>query len=60
MESFNLSFKKSLGKRYENGQIWSNGNTHFNVLTKTEWPGVMFLRKYKKNGERERRHTITE
>ena len=48
MESFILSFKKSESKGYENGQIWSNGNTYVIVLTKTERPGVMCWRKYKK------------
>ena len=60
MVSFNLSYKKSSSKGYENGQIWSNGNTHVIVLTKTEWPRVMCSRKYKMNGEREQRHTTME
>ena len=59
-ESFNLSFKKSSSKGYVNGQIWSNGNSHVIVLTKTERPGVMCSRKYEKNGERERRLTTAE
>ena len=37
-----------------NGQIWGNGNTHVILLTKTEWPKVMYSKKYEKNGERER------
>ena len=35
------SLKKSLSKGYENGQIWSNGNKHVIIFTKTEWAGVM-------------------
>ena len=58
--SFNLSFKKSLRKGYENRQKWSNGNSHAILLDKAEWPGVMCSRKFEKNGERERRDTITE
>ena len=43
-----------------NGQIWNNGNTHVILLTKTEWPEVMCAKKYKKNGEKEQRHTKME